>query len=94
MSLVATPSVRDSSHNMRKPRLAIAAALVVVVLAMLALVAQPGGGYLGEGMSRIRGIASGAPSAPLTDLKDVRQLSAAFTRADGHPRLVLFLSPT
>lgn len=81
---------------MRKPRLAIAAALVVVVvvLAMLALVAQPGGGYLGEGMSRIRGIASGAPSTPLTDLKDVRQLSAAFNRAAGHPRLVLFLSPT
>ena len=79
---------------MRKRRLAIAAALVVVVLATLALVAQPGGGYLGEGVSRIRGIASRAPSAPLADLEDVKQLSAAFNRAAGHPRLVLFLSPT
>lgn len=79
---------------MRKRRLGIAAALVVVLLAMLGSVAQPGGGYLGEGISRVRGIASGAPSVPLTDLKDVRQLSTAFNQAAGHPRLVLFLSPT
>ncbi len=79
---------------MSKRRLGIAVAFVVLLLAMLVLVAQPGGGYLGEGVSRIRGIASGAPSTPLTDLKDVRQLSVAFNRAAGHPRLVLFLSPT
>jgi len=79
---------------MSRRRLGIAVAFVVLLLAMLVLVAQPGGGYLGEGVNRVRGIASGAPSAPLSDLKDVRQLSVAFNRAAGHPRLVLFLSPT
>jgi hypothetical protein len=78
----------------RKRRLGIGAAFVVVLLAVLVVVAQPGGGYLGEGVSRVRGVASGAPTVPLTDLNDVEQLSAAFNRAAGHPRLVLFLSPT
>ena len=79
---------------MRKRRLGIAAAFVVGLLAVLFLVAQPGGGYLGEGMSRIWGIASGAPSTPLTELKGTSQLSAAFNRAAAHPRLALVLSPT
>jgi hypothetical protein len=75
---------------MRKRRVVAAAFLLILV----ALVSAYGRGYLDQGASRLRGIASGGQSVPLADLRDVQQLRAAFDRAAGRPRLVLFLSPT
>jgi hypothetical protein len=76
---------------MRRRRVAAAAGLLLV---LVALVSAYGRGYLDQGASRLRGIASGGQSVPLADLRDVQQLRTAFDRAAGRPRLVLFLSPT
>jgi hypothetical protein len=66
----------------------------LVLLALVSVLGTHGRAYLDQGASRLRGVATGSQSVPLTDLRDVQQLGAAFDRAVGHPRLVLFLSPT
>jgi hypothetical protein len=71
------------------PLLALIGMLVVVLVAVPEI-----RGYLDQGLSRARGVLSREPAAPLTDLRSMRQLSAAFNEADGRPRLVLFLAPT
>ena len=70
---------------LRKRRLGIAAAFVVVLLTMLVSVAQRGGGYLGEGVSRIWGIASGA-QGPLNDGRRVRDALAVQRDRESLPR--------
>ncbi len=68
----------------------------LLVLAVLAVVAgiqvHNPASYLSELVSRL-GEGTG-PSATVRDLSNVNQLQAQFNSDRGHPRLVLFLSPT
>jgi hypothetical protein len=68
----------------------------LLILAILVVVAgvqiRNPASYLSELVSRA-GEGTG-PAAPVRDLSDVDQLQALFNSDQGHPRLVLLLSPT
>lgn len=66
--------------------------LVIVLTAVGIQIANPHS-YLSELVARI-GEASSGPNASLTEINTIDQLKGEFNRADGHPRLILLLSPT
>ena len=72
-----------------------AAGAVALGILVFAPVLSPGvRAYYEEALFRAQGVVSRGPEASLRDLTGLGQLSAAFNAAEGHPRLVLFLSPT
>jgi hypothetical protein len=72
-------------------RLAAAAVLAGLGLIIVLLVLT---GYGGQAQFRAREAVSRGEKATLTDLRHPDALAGAFEAARGHPRLVLFLSPT
>ena len=72
----------------------MAGALALAIMVLAPLLSPGVRAYYEEALFRAQGVVSRGPEAPLRDLTVVQQLSAAFNAAEGHPRLVLFLSPT
>lgn len=77
--------------KMRRSRIAIASAAVVLVVLVAVFALLVRRGYVGEFADRF---SEPGPAATLTDVNDVAQFGAAFDRASGTPRLVLLFSPT
>lgn len=80
--------MRRVRSGRRTAAIALVGALAVVVLGLVL------SGYGGEAVYRAKALAARDKQAPLTDLRAPAGLAAAFERARGEPRLVLFLSPT
>lgn len=66
---------------------------LVVLLAVAGFQMANPHSYVSELVARV-GEAGSGPNANLTDIKTIDQLKAEFNRSDGHPRLILLLSPT
>ena len=75
-------------------RFAVAGALALAIMVLAPLLSPGVRAYYEEALFRAQGVVARGPEAPLRDLTVVQQLSAAFNAAEGHPRLLLFLSPT
>jgi hypothetical protein len=71
----------------------LTAGLIALVVAVAAVQLGNPHSYVSEAVSRL-GETSSGPDASLTDLTSVDQLRSAFNRDEGHPRLILLLSPT
>lgn len=71
----------------------LTAALLAALLLVAAYQAGNPHSYVSEAVARLREANSGR-SAPLTNLNSVDQLTDAFNRDAGHPRVILLLSPT
>jgi hypothetical protein len=68
-------------------------AVPAVVLVVIGVQFANPHSYVAEAVARI-GEAGSGPDASLTDVTNVDQLQANFSRDTGHPRLILLLSPT
>jgi hypothetical protein len=80
--------------RVRRPFIALTAALSVVLVALVLVAAflfLAPGAYPDEFRHRL---AETGPAAQVVDLHDVNQLAAAFNQDDGTPRLVVLFSPT
>ena len=67
-------------------------AVVVLLLIVVAFQARNPASYVSEGIARIT--EGPGPAAPVHQLTNIDQLKAQFDADQGHPRLILLLSPT
>lgn len=77
---------------MRKGRRVVGAAVLVGLALLVVLLVVTG--YGGQAQFRLREVVTRGEKAPLTVVRRPDTLIKAFDAARGHPRLVLFLSPT